>query len=421
MDPKLISIIIFVSAYLIFIVFPKHKMPAALIAAAILVLTRTLSPIDAFWAVNWNVLGIFIGTFFVASTFMESFVPAYIAEVIVQRSSNTAWAILLICAMAGAISAFVDNVSTVLIVAPIALSLAKKLKISPVAMMIGIAVSSNLQGTATLVGDPPSMMLGGYAGMNFFDFFFYHGRPSIFFAVELGAIASLFILYFFFMHMKQKVAIKPCEKITSMVPTYILLALIMTLATASIFPFGKQFSGLICITYGIVAVLWKGLKYKSPIVRMVASFDLETSLFLSCVFILVGSLTKTGWVDIASGFISHQIGSNIFIGYTTIVFISVLLSAFIDNIPYLATMLPLVSSIALNLNINPSLFLFGLLVGSCLGGNITPIGASANIVAWSILKREGHHMRFMDFVKIGLPFTIAAVIPAYLFIWVVWK
>ena len=143
-------------------------------------------------------MGIFVGTLVVADIFMESRVPAYIAEIIVDKAKNTAWSILLICALAGFISAFVENVATVLIVAPIALSLAKKLKINPANMMIAIAISSNLQGCATLIGDPPSMLLGGFAKMTFWDFFLYKGRPSIFFAVELGAITS-FLCYILFL------------------------------------------------------------------------------------------------------------------------------------------------------------------------------------------------------------------------------
>jgi Na+/H+ antiporter NhaD/arsenite permease-like protein len=138
------------------------------------------------------------------------------------------------------------------------------------------------------------------------------------------------------------------------------------------------------------------------------------------IFILVGSLTVTGWVEIAAERLSKIIGSNIFFGYTLIVFVSVALSAFIDNIPFLAAMLPVTISLANKLGVDPSLFLFGLLIGASLGGNITPIGASANVVGCGMLKKEGYHVKFSDFVKMGLPFTLAAVIAAYIFLWFVW-
>ena len=139
------------------------------------------------------------------------------------------------------------------------------------------------------------------------------------------------------------------------------------------------------------------------------------------IFVLVGSITLTGWIDVISERISGAVGSNIFLGYTLLVFISVLLSAFVDNVPFLAAMLSVAISMAGRLNISPSLFLFGLLIGASLGGNITPIGASANIVACGLLKKEGHPVSFKDFAKIGLPFTIVAVIAAYLFVWFIWS
>lgn len=366
-------------------------------------------------------MGIFVGTLVVADIFMESRVPAYIAEIIVDKAKNTCWAILYICLLTGFISAFVENVATVLIVAPIALSLAKKLNINPMKMMIGIAVSSNLQGTATLIGDPPSMLLGGFARMNFMDFFFYKGRPSIFFAVELGALVSFAVLYFIFRKQKEKVKLIPIEKVKSWVPTIILVVLIVALAFSSFFDTGFSYmAGVICVIFGVISLVWEQFINKSSILDGLKSLDWETTFFLMGIFILVGSITATGWIGIVSNFLAGLVGQNLFLGYTLIVFISVFLSAFIDNVPFLAAMLPVAISMSDKLQINPSLFLFGLLIGTSLGGNITPIGASANIVACGLLKKEGYEVRFKDFMKIGIPFTLAAVSAAYLFIWFIW-
>jgi Na+/H+ antiporter NhaD/arsenite permease-like protein len=352
---------------------------------------------------------------------MESKVPAYLAELIVQKAKNSAWAILFICAMTGFISAFVENVATVLIVAPVALSLAKKLKINPLNMMIAIAISSNLQGAATLVGDPPSMLLGGFAKMNFMDFFFYKGRLGIFFAVELGAIASFAVLYFIFRKFKQKAAIVSVEKVRSWVPTLILALLIFTLAASSFVDTGFSYmAGLVCMIFGIVSVLWEKFINKTPVLDGLKSLDWETTFFLLGIFILVGSLTVCGWIDVIAEFLSGIVGKNIFLGYTLLVFVAVLFSGFVDNVPFLATMLPVAISMADKLQIPPYLFLFGLLIGASLGGNITPIGASANIVACGLLKKEGYRVSFRDFMKIGIPFTLTAVIAAYLFIWLLW-
>jgi len=422
MPDKIIALSVFLLAYLLFILLPSRRSLIAAAGALLLILAGTVTPAEAFLAINWNVMGIFVGTLVVADIFMESRVPAYIAEIIVDRAKNTAWSILLICLLTGFISAFVENVATVLIVAPIALALARKLKINPINMMIAIAISSNLQGTATLIGDPPSMLLGGFAKMNFGDFFFYHGRPSIFFAVELGALVSFLVLYFVFRHQKEKAQLIPVEKVRSWVPTILLVSLVILLALSSFFGSGFSYSaGILCLLFGLLSLSWSEYYFRVPMIHGIKKLDWDTTIFLLGIFVLVGSITLTGWIDIFSQYLASLVGQNIFLGYTMVVFLSVFLSAFIDNVPFLAAMLPVAISMSSQLGINPSLFLFGLLIGTSIGGNITPIGASANIVACGILKKEGHEVAFMDFVKIGLPFTLAAVLPAYLFIWLVWR
>lgn len=413
--------IIFILAYLSFIFFPHKRAVAAVIASLLLIIFRVISAQDAFCVINWNVMGIFVGTLFVANAFMESRLPAYLAEMIVNRSRNTAIAILLICAMTGFISAFVENVATVLIVAPIALSLAKKLNMNPVKMLIAIAISSNLQGAATLIGDPPSMLLGGYAKMSFMDFFFYQGRMSIFFAVEIGALASFVVLYFIFRDQKKNIKLIAIERVRSWIPTVLLIVLVISLALSSFFDTGFSYmAGVLCMIFGFASVIWEFLIYRKSFFKNIKSLDWETTFFLAGVFILVGSITLTGWVDTVSGVLSGAVGTNVFLAYTLLVFVAVLVSAFVDNVPFLAAMLPVAISMSDKLHINPSLLLFGLLIGASLGGNITPIGASANIIACGLLKKQGYAVSFKEFFKIGFPFTLVAVFAAYIFVWIVW-
>lgn len=149
--------------------------------------------------------------------------------------------------------------------------------------------------------------------------------------------------------------------------------------------------------------------------------DWDTTFFLVGIFIIVGGISFTGWIEVLADYLAGLVGANIFLGYTAIVFISVILSAFIDNVPFLAAMLPVAIIMADKLQVNPSLFLFGLLIGTSLGGNITPIGATANIVASGLLKKEGYPVKFTEFMKIGIPFTIAAVGASYLFVWFIWR
>jgi Na+/H+ antiporter NhaD/arsenite permease-like protein len=422
MDRSIIALIFFVLAYILFVAFPGKRSLFAIIATGLLLMTRVLSFPEAFGSVNWNVMGIFVGTLAVADVFMRSKVPAVIAEIIVDKSKNTAWAILLLCALTGFISAFVENVATVLIIAPIALMLARKINLNPMKMMIAIAISSNLQGMATLIGDPPSMLLAGFTKMNFSDFFLYRGKPSIFFAVELGAFASFFVLMFLFRKERHKVKVVPVEKVQSWTPTVLLVLLIILLAVSSFFDTGfTSAAGIICMVMGVISVIWEKMANKRSVFELIKSLDWDTTLFLMGIFILVGSLVLTGWVDSIAQCLSNVIGGNIFFGYTLLVFISVIVSAFVDNVPFLAAMLPVAIQMANKLNVNPPLFLFGILIGASLGGNITPIGASANIVTCGLLKKEGYEVRFKDFMKIGIPFTFAAVFAAYLFVWFVWS
>jgi Na+/H+ antiporter NhaD/arsenite permease-like protein len=214
----------------------------------------------------------------------------------------------------------------------------------------------------------------------------------------------------------------PVEKVISWIPTIILVSLIFALAISSFFDTGFSYmAGVICMVAAGISILWEKFVNRGFIIEGIKKLDWDTTFFLVGVFILVGSISYTGWIETISDFLSRLVGSNIFLGYTLIVFVSVFLSAFVDNVPFLAAMLPVAGAMSAKLGISPYLFYFGLLIGASLGGNITPIGASANIVACGLLKKEGYEVSFRSFMKIGLPFTLVAVTAAYLFVWFVWS
>lgn len=423
MNHQMITLTVFIATYAFFILFPNRRSLTAMSAVVLLLLFGILDPLEAFRdGVNWNVMGIFVGMLVLAEAFMASRFPAYLAERIVNHAPSTAFAILFICTMTSILSAFVENVATVLIVAPVALSLAKKLKINPVNMMIAIAISSNLQGCATLIGDPPSMLLGGFAKMTFMDFFFYQGKPGIFFAVQLGAVTSTIYLYFVFRGHKEKTEIIPVETVQSWIPTVLLVLLIVALAASSFFDKGFSFlAGAICMAFAFVTLVWQRVNHKIPFWENLKKLDWDTTFFLLGVFIIVESLTQTGWIARISDILSNQVGDNLFYGYALLVLMSIVISGFVDNVPYLAAMLPVALQMSEKMNFHPALFMFGLLIGASLGGNLTPIGASANIVACGILKKEGHPVSFRQFMKISVPFTLIAVLPAAALVWFLWS
>jgi len=417
---KLFVVAVFLVTYVLLMLRKGHPFIILGGAIGLLLVSRAINVTQAISSINYNVLAVFLGTMILSGLFIFSAVPAYLATKLVDRSKTVGMALLSVCILAGFISSFVENVATVLIVAPIAFEVAKKLKANPVPFLIGIAVSSNLQGCATLIGDSPSIILALSSGMNFMDFFWMKGRPGITFAVELGAIASFYVLYLLFKKYKEPVIQIEEVKVKTWVPTWFLAAMMSTLALSSFIKNKPTYTiAFICILYGIIGLIWHELKHRESI-SIIKDLDWHTFFFLIGIFILVGSLTYTGVIDDVAKFITGITKGNKFLAYTIIVWLSVFLSAFIDNIPYTVAMIPVAKLVAFSLGASPELFLFGLLIGTSLGGNITPIGASANVVSVGLLRKNHYHVKFGDFFKIGFPFTIAAVSAAYLFLWFIW-
>ena len=418
------ALILFAVTYVLMLTFTKYRPYIALGSAVVFIATGMLPFDQIFGAIDWNVLLMIAGTMGLVQLFIDSRMPARLADMIMLKVPNVQMAAVALALFAGIISAFVDNVATVLMVAPVALAICKKLKTNPVPFIIGIAVSSNLQGAATLVGDTTAIMLGSYADMSFLDFFWYKGRPGIFFAVELGAIASALILAWLFRKEKDSIEQRgELTPVTDYVPTVLLVGMIVLLISASFIPVKPDITnGLICVSLFIIGMVYTFARTRSAdaFLGPIKSIDFETIGLLFGLFLVIGGITNMGVVDAAAGLLARMGGGNVSVIYTVIVWASVLFSAFIDNIPYVATMLPVVTGLASTLGIDPTLLYFGLLSGATLGGNCTPIGASANITGIGILRREGYEVKTGDFCRIGIPFTLAAVIPAYIYFWLLY-
>ncbi len=406
------------------IIFPKRRAIIALAVAALYIILGILPYNTVFSVVDWNVLLMIFGTLLLVDYFIDSKMPNLIADYLLDLAPNVMWVTIFMSLFSGLISAFIDNVATLLMVAPVGLAVCKKLKINPVPMIISIAVSSNLQGAATLVGDTTSIMLGAYAKMDFNDFFWMNGRPGIFFAVELGALLTIPIMMVLFRKDKEPVSAEEKTKVTDYVPTIMMVAHVVLLMAASFIPEKPEITnGLICLGCSLVGMAWEYFKDHDAdrIVRVVKNLDYDTVLLLTGLFMVIGGVTNVGLVDDLANFIVKAGGNNLFLLFTIVVWGSVLISAFIDNIPYVATMLPVLQGVTASLGIAPYLLYFGLLCGATLGGNITPVGASCNIAGVGMLRKEGHEVSFRDFARIGIPFTLAAVIGAYVFLWVLWR
>ncbi|MEE1320929.1 MAG: SLC13 family permease [Acutalibacteraceae bacterium] len=387
---------------------------------------------NALSEIDWNVIMMIAGTMGTVYLFIESKMPQLMSDILISKMPNVKWVVVALSLFAGIVSAFVDNVATVLMIAPVALAFCKKLNISPVPSIICIAVSSNLQGAATLVGDTTSILLAKAANLDFSDFFVHDGHVGMFWVVQAGAIVSALIILFMFRKEKDKIEFSGRTKVEDKFPTFLLVGTVLSLIAVSFIPYKDAANGgfykpditngIICIAFFLVGVIRElFIKKNKEIVK--ASFkeiDYYTIVLLTGLFVVIGGIKSAGVIDVIGNAIASLGAGSPFIVYTIIVWMSVILSAFIDNIPYTATMLSIVPVIASGVGMNPIILYYGLLCGATLGGNLTPIGASANIAGIGILRKEGHEVKSTTFMKFGVPFTLAAVITGYLLIWLIW-
>ena len=383
--------------------------------------------------IDWNVIMMIAGTMGTVYLFIESKMPQLMSDVLISKMPNIKWVVVALSLFAGIVSAFVDNVATVLMIAPVALAFCKKLNISPVPSIICIAVSSNLQGAATLVGDTTSILLAKSANLDFSDFFVHDGHVGMFWVVQAGAVVSAFIILFMFRKDNGKIDFTGKTKVEDKFPTFLLVGTVLALIAVSFIPYKDaaeegQFykpditNGIICIAFFLVGALRELLikKNKEIVKNAFKEIDYYTIVLLTGLFVVIGGIKSAGVIDVIGDAIASLGAGSPFIVYTIIVWMSVILSAFIDNIPYTATMLSIVPVIASGVGMNPIILYYGLLCGATLGGNLTPIGASANITGIGILRKEGYEVKATTFMKYGIPFTMAAVITGYLLIWLIW-
>lgn len=425
MTTTTVALILFAATYIGLLIFSKYRAYIALGSAALFVILGIMPLEKVFQAVDWNVIMMIAGTMGTVALFIESRMPAKLADMIIDKTPNVKWTIVALSMFAGIISAFVDNVATVLMVAPVALGIAKKLKISPIPSIIAIAIASNLQGAATLVGDTTSILLGGAANIDFLGFFWLEGRIGMFWIVQLAAIAATLVLLYIFRKEDQPIKMTERETVEDYFPTALLLGTILLLILASFIPAEQKpgiTNGLICVGIFVVGLIRQVLVKKDmgSVKNALKEIDTFTLLLLAGLFIVIGAITEAGVVDQISKLFVSISNDNVFVIYTLIVWSSVLLSAFIDNIPYVATMLPVVAGISQMMGVSPYLLYFGLLSGATLGGNLTPIGASANIAGLGILRKDGHEVSVGTFMKMSVPYTLVAVTVGYVLIWLIW-
>lgn len=417
---KTFALIVFIAVYAMLLLLPKYRAYVALAAAAIFIALGIVPAGEAAAAVDWNVLLMLAGTMGTVDLFIRSNMPNRLSDYLVRALPNVKVLIIALALFAGLVSAFVDNVATVLMLAPVGVAIARKLNISPVNMILAIAVSSNLQGAATLVGDTTSILLGSHMGLDFADFFVYQGKPGMFWVVQLGAVATIPVMLVLFRKENGEVDSDQLTPVKDYLPTVLLVGTVLTLIAASFLPDKPALTnGIICVAYFLVGLVVECVRgHGGGLARdVILGIDYVTLLLLAGLFLVIEGVNRVGIISDISRIIAGLGGGNLFVTYTIIVWFSVLASAFIDNIPYTATMLPVMGGVAASMGVDQTVLCFGLLCGATLGGNLTPVGASANIAAGGILRKAGYEVSTKEFMRIGVPFTLAAVLTGYLLVW----
>lgn len=414
MNEKIIVLLIFAGCYSLALSRKVKLAYASLGASALLLASGILKIEDAvFNAIKWDVLGIYWGFMMVSFVFMKSRMPDFIAMKLLKLVRVEKYAILSLCVLTAFLSAFMENVGVVLIMAPVAITIAKLLNSSLFRYMVAIAISSNVVTTVTMVADPPSIILALETGMKPLDFYWFNGRPGLGTLTIFGVIAAMLTLLFQFRNMNKKVEIET-EKIYVTKGASALFALgVPALAIAP--ELGIKV-GIVGFAVGAIA-LYMG---RQDIKEMLFEFDWDSFLFIVGIFMVIFSLSASGILMDFSEFLVKSGFKDPAFMLAFVTWVSVAASSFMDNVPYTILMIPVCRNLAEIIGMSAWPLLFGMLVGTGIGGNITPVGAAANVFACGILEKNGYKIVLKEYLKIGVPFSIAAVATVHILLQIFW-
>lgn len=408
------ALTIFFITYVMIMTEYVNKMTAALLGGFLAVVTGIVDQQKAFTAVDWNVIFLLIGMMLVMGVMKETGVFQYIAIKTAKLAKAKPLRIMLMMfAVTAGVSALLDNVTTVMILVPIALLIASELKITPVPFIITMAIASNIGGTATMIGDPPNILIGSATDYNFMDFI-YNLSPVVI-IVMLSSLGITYLLFRKGMRVSNENRARLMEyKEDNLIANKKLLhrALIVVGLMLAAFVLQDKIhleAASIAMVAGLVLLVFNNRKKVENV--LMHDIDWATIFFFIGLFMIVESLIETGLIDIASKKIIAMSGNNLKVTSLLILWFSGIFSAIIDNVPFVTTMIPLIKDIGTYFPkeaMHP--VWWSLSLGACFGGNGTLIGASANIVSVGIAHRNGFAISFKDFTKIGIIYTLNSLI-----------
>lgn len=407
---QIISIIIFAVTMTAIMTERLHRALAA-IAGAILLIIFHILDVESFASyIDFNTVGILIGMMLFVSVVKTSGLFEYIAIKSAKISKGRPWAIMVMFFIITAcLSAFLDNVTTVLLVGPMTIAVTELLKVNPVPYLITQILASNIGGTATLIGDPPNIMIGSSANLSFMDFIANTGIPAI-----IIAIATLIGFYFIYGRNfsvsaeNMKAVAKLDEKRSIKNKRLMIISVILMILIVLAFIFHSQL-GMESSTIAIAAAVIILLISHEDMDDIIASVEWSTIVFFIGLFGVVGGLQETGVIDMAANFLLDVTNGHTTLMLLLILWVSALLSSFLDNIPFVATLIPLILTMGES-GVDISPLWWALSLGACLGGNGTLVGASANVVLSGISKKSGHEITFKQYLKVGFPMMIMSIV-----------
>ncbi len=413
---QLTSVTIFVVALGIIISEKIHRAVVAL-AGAVLVMMLGIMPFEeAVGHIDFNTLGVLFGMMLFVGVVKLSGLFEYLAVKCAHIAKGQPWRIMLIFVLLTAVlSAFLDNVTTVLLIGPMTLNICKLLKVDPVPYFLTEIMASNIGGTATLIGDPPNIMIGSAAGYGFLDFILMD-TPAV-----IIILAVICVVFYFLYGRKMTAPQSEIDDVLELRPAdYIKDHRLLRISVVMIcfVVVGFMFHGALGWESSVIALGAAGLILllsRAQIDHALAQVEWTTLVFFAGLFIIVGAMTATGVIDMLASWLVDITGGNVFLTMLVLVFGSAIVSAFLDNIPFVATMIPILASRqATGMDVTPLWWAVSL--GACLGGNGSLIGASANVVLSDISRKNGHTITFIQYLKVGFPIMMLTTIIAAVYL-----
>ena len=410
MSDGMISVIIFVLVMALIISEKVHRAVAAILGALALMLCGILDVASAAHHIDYNTIGVLVGMMLFVGVVKESGLFEYMAVKSAKIAKGDPWRIMVIFMVITALlSALLDNVTTVLLIGPMTFAITKALKINPVPYFMTQILASNIGGTATLIGDPPNIMIGSAVGISFMDFIIYNG-PIV--AIVMVATVFGFKLVYKKGLKADAESIQAVMDMDEMAEIRDMALLKKSLVVLALLVAGFALHGVIHIETSAVALTGAGIMLvigKQDFEKMVEEVEWATIVFFVALFIVVGGMVDTGIIDALAQVIMNVTGGKAVMTMLIILWVSAIASSTLDNIPFVATMIPLIQALGTSgMDIWP--LWWALSLGACLGGNGTLIGASANVVLSGISTRNGYPITYMDFLKIGFPMMIMSIV-----------